>query len=819
MQLLRLFFPLTGHRRTWCGLLLVMSVLMSATTYAQTVAEGNYSRARIWLGPGGLRELQALGIAADHGDSKAGVWFESDFSAAELGRVRAAGYRCDVMIGDVQAHYRQQNTASTTGEMPSARVQSGVLCDARTAYAPPTAFRLGSMGGYCTYDEILQKLDSMQQQWPNLITIKQPTGPLVSVEGNPIYWVKISDNPTVDEPEPEILYNGVHHAREPMSVSQMLYYMYYLLQNYATNPEVRAIVDNTEQYFVPCLNPDGYVYNEATNPQGGGMWRKNRRDNLNGSFGIDLNRNYSTNWGYDNIGSSPDAFQQTYRGPSAFSEPETQAMRDFSLQHSFQIVLNYHAFGNVFIYPFGYAPNVFTPDSAQFADYGRWLTRDDRYTFGTCNQVLGYIANGDANDWQYSTVQGPKPKAFTFTPEVGLASEGFWPPARRIRPLCHENLTRNLDAARLLLADGILTDASPRFFRQRAAHVRYSLKQLGLKMPGTYTVALTPLAGAGVAGLPKTYTLTAPQQERLDSIALTLPASLTSGQTFRYVLSVNNGLFTRRDTLTKVFGTPAVAFASDCSSLNDWDSPLNWDITPTTYHTGPGALTDSPGGDYVPGLANIVTSAQTVDLRGAAHAELSFWARWAIETRFDYAQVLISRDNGITFQPLCGRYSRIGNGYQRLNEPLYDGFQPNWVRETINLDDFAGQQILLRFLLGSDLQNEEDGMYVDDVRIEKVGTTTGLTDDAVTAGPAAWLGAYPSPARDVVTVTATGLAPTGSTLTVHDALGRLLHTQPLTPADAATRLEVRAWPAGLYAATVRAPGRRAATVRFVVGQP
>ncbi len=438
------FLLLLGSRTSVFVLALTLLSLPPGSLRAQTASPGDYVRARVWLGPRGLAELAELGVAVDHGEGKAGVWFESDFSAFELTKMRTAGRRCDVVIADVQAYYRSQN-ASVPPPL-AARVQSGVLCDPPVAYAVPSTFRLGSMGGFFTYDEILQKLDSMRLRWPNLITVKQPTGPLRSVEGRPLYWVKISDNPTVNEPEPEMLYNGVHHAREPMSVAQMLYYMYYLLENYATDPDVRAIVDNTELYFLPCVNPDGYLYNETTNPQGGGLWRKNRRDNLDGSFGIDLNRNYGTNWGYDDIGSSPDGFDQTYRGPNAFSEPETQAVRDFSLQHAFQVVLNYHAFGNVFIYPFGYAPDVYTPDSAQFTDYARWLTRDDRYTFGTCNQVLGYITNGDANDWQYSTAQGPKPQAFSFTPEIGQASEGFWPPANRIQPLCHENLARNLDA-------------------------------------------------------------------------------------------------------------------------------------------------------------------------------------------------------------------------------------------------------------------------------------------------------------------------------------------------------------------------------------
>ncbi len=668
------------------------------------------------------------------------------------------------------------------------------------------------MGGFFTYEEILQKLDSMRLRWPNLISIKQPTGPLRTTENRPLYWVKISDNPAVNEAEPEILYNGVHHAREPMSVAQMLYYMYYLLENYATNPDVRALVNNTEMYFLPCVNPDGYIYNQTTDPQGGGLWRKNRRDNLDGSFGVDLNRNYGANWAYDDLGSSPNTFSEVYRGTSAFSEPETRALRDFSLQHSFKIVLNYHAFGNVFIYPFGYEPNVYTPDSAQFTDYGRWLTRDDRYTFGTCNQVLGYVTNGDANDWQYSTQQGSKPKAFSFTPEVGQASEGFWPPADRIQPLCHENLTRNLDAARLLLTDAVLTDASPRFFRRRTAFARYSIKQLGLQLPGVYTVTLKPLTGAGVAGPAKTYRLTTVRAERLDSIALTLPSATASGQTFRYVLSVSNGVFTRRDTLTKVFGTPVVAFTSDNSSLTGWTSPTGWDVDNTIFHSPPGSLTDSPGSDYLDNQVTDLTTAQRIDLRGATHAELTFWARWAIETRFDYGQVLISTNNGTSWQPLCGRYSRPGNGFQRQDEPIYDGFQLSWIRESMNLDDFVGRQILVRFQLGTDSQSAYDGLYIDDVRVEKVGTVTGLPE----APAPGLLSVFPNPGHDLLTFTTAEIPASGGMLTVRDALGRVMTTQALTASVG--RLNVREWPTGVYLASVQLAGRQPAMVRFVVAR-
>src|SRR5690606_38361948 len=127
------------------------------------------------------------------------------------------------------------------------------------------------------------------------------------------------NDPDTDQGKPEVFYNSLHHAREPASLSQVVYYMWHLLETYGTDPETTYLLDNTEMYFVPCVNPDGYVHNETTDPNGGGMWRKNRRDNGDGTFGIDLNRNYGHFWGLDDTGSSPNPESDVYRGPSAFS--------------------------------------------------------------------------------------------------------------------------------------------------------------------------------------------------------------------------------------------------------------------------------------------------------------------------------------------------------------------------------------------------------------------------------------------------------------------------------------------------------------------
>ncbi|MCB9247636.1 MAG: hypothetical protein H6613_03425 [Ignavibacteriales bacterium] len=123
------------------------------------------------------------------------------------------------------------------------------------------------MGGYYTYNEVVQLLDTLQMLYPNLISVKDSIGK--SVEGRTIWAVKISDNPDIEENEPQIFYNSLIHAREPEGMMSLIYFMDYLLENYGKDEEVTYLVNNQELYFVPVVNPDGYVFNEEMSPSGG----------------------------------------------------------------------------------------------------------------------------------------------------------------------------------------------------------------------------------------------------------------------------------------------------------------------------------------------------------------------------------------------------------------------------------------------------------------------------------------------------------------------------------------------------------------------
>ena len=299
-------------------------------------------------------------------------------------------------------------------------------------------FNYGSMGGYYTFQEIEENIDELISLYPNIISEKISIG--FSLEGRNIWALKVSDNPNINEQEPQALYTGLHHSREPMSYMNLFYFMHWLGENYETDLLAQHLVNNRELWFIPAINPDGLVYNETIAPGGGGMQRKNTRDTCSGTpIGVDLNRNYGYLWGYDNEGSSPDGCNETYRGTSPFSEPETQAVRDFVNQHDFKINFNYHSYSDLLIYPFGYEYENNAPqeDIDIFIEYGQDMVQYNGYTLGTGPDLL-YPVNGDACDWMYGEAN-----IFSYTPEIGSNSDGFWPATQRILPLAQENLYPN----------------------------------------------------------------------------------------------------------------------------------------------------------------------------------------------------------------------------------------------------------------------------------------------------------------------------------------------------------------------------------------
>jgi hypothetical protein len=287
------------------------------------------------------------------------------------------------------------------------------------------------------YDAVNAKLTELETLRPDLASVFVAG---LSLEGREIRGIRIT-GPGTDKPA--VLLNSCQHAREWASVMVNMYAADRLIAEYDINPVVKDLVDEVEFFVIPIVNPDGYVWTWGPDR----LWRKNRRDNGDGTIGVDLNRNWDYQWGYDDVGSDPFPGGTTYRGPAPFSEPETQVMRDFYLANP-QIVVNldFHTHGFLILYPWGY-DYVSAPDADLLNDLGETMEASIFAVHGVpyTNQqgVYLYPANGISIDWTYGD-QG----VFSYTIELrtGGPSGHELPPAEIILN-CQEIFPAVLDIA------------------------------------------------------------------------------------------------------------------------------------------------------------------------------------------------------------------------------------------------------------------------------------------------------------------------------------------------------------------------------------
>ena len=375
--------------------------------------------AAVELGTQPLEELLALDLdiaTLDQQNGQARIIADDDGLAA----LEEAGFSPRVLIDDLTDFYAKRLEAPLT---PLSAGSYG-------AWLNPQ-FSQGGMGGYYTLAQIESVLDQMTAAYPNLITARQSIGS--SLQGRSQWMVKISDNPGSDENEPEVRFDALHHSREPQGMQTTLWFMLFLLEEYGSDPLATYLVNEREIYFVPCVNPDGYEYNRSIAPNGGGLWRKNRRNNGGGSFGVDLNRNYPYRWGFDNFGSSPDPNSEVYRGPSAASEPEVSNMVSFISGRQFRTALSVHTFSDLWLSPWGY-DELYPANWPQYDEVGTLATEFNGHPHGPASIIL-YEANGVTVDYDHG-----QHGTLSWTPEIGSSTDGFWPPQSRIVPLARENL-------------------------------------------------------------------------------------------------------------------------------------------------------------------------------------------------------------------------------------------------------------------------------------------------------------------------------------------------------------------------------------------
>ncbi len=507
-----------------------------------------------------------------------------------------------------------------------------------------------NLGLYHTYAELEAALASLETTYPTLADVSVPGQ---SGQGRNLSVIKISDNVTVDEDEPEVFFMANNHAREIMTVDIALMFAQYLLTNYGNISDVTDMVNNREIFIMPMSNPDGHRYVELNHSgPSDGWWRKNRRYNYDGSYGVDLNRNYGYMWGYDNNGSSPTPGSPIYRGTAAFSEYETTAIRNFCAGRQFTMGISYHSYGELFLFPWDYAL-LYTPDHDVFVAMADSLTSGNGYAAGTSPSLL-YAVNGGSDDWAYGDTT-TKNRFFCFTAEMNNSSQGGFGPAESyIQPTFDLLLPMNMDM--LHFAD------NPYRFRLPERPVQYAIDHSNL--PSVYTLKWS-------WGDPS---------------------------------STNPALNFDVEEYTNV----SVLAQDPADVLTDrWVSD-GFSVSGTRVYEGTGSYY---GGQV--DLQEHTLRASMFYSVTAATDSLRFRTWYATEINYDYAYVEVSQDGGGTWVTVPGNITTTNNPYGQNRGYGITGTSSGWVLAIFPLTAYLGQEIDIRFSYVTDQNTHEEGIYID----------------------------------------------------------------------------------------------------------
>lgn len=686
-------------------------------------------------------------------------------------------------------------------------------------WATPVNFNLGSMGGCLTVSEVLTELDDMRTYSVNnsldIVSVKTDASPTNQTTwGNPsgtisnngqtytgqgttrwdpqtMYYVRItgSESSTTEGTRPQILLTSMIHAREVGSVMSNIYFMWYLIENYNTNTAVKNLVDNNELYFIPVVNPDGLRWNEHVSPGGGAMQRKNLRPNTGGTGntstnrGVDLNRNFDYFWGTAGSGSSSTQTSDSYRGPSAFSEPEAQILRDFVLARNFKSCIMNHTSGNAIPHPYGGNPTFVSGRENEMHKWHEDMTRYNRYVSGA---TIFTAANGIADDWMVggstdgNESTGSGQNILASTPEHG--DTGFWPPTTDIVPIAKRAMRIYFTTAYYGGKYAKLHDLTQTDISSLTSDLKFGIERLG-QTASDFTLTVTPVS-SNITSIASILTQTGMNvlEQREVTAEMILDNSIQPNDKIEYRVQLANGdgvVFYDVNLVKYYQPTTLLVDNPDSDLLTNWTTSGTWTASNNASAIYSGTRGIKLGGNGITAYSNsdtrTLTTASSYDLSGASEIQVQFYAKWDLERNFDFVEIQGST-NGSTWQSITGKYNKPnatnsstnGHGdksgsshsFQQNNSSgmLYDGDQMDkWVMEEITIDAsnnsflYGASNAQFRFRFQSDSNNRfenysaaAEGFFIDDFKILKIQIPcdnstppTGLTVDTITPGSAA----------------------------------------------------------------------------------
>jgi hypothetical protein len=593
------------------------------------------------------------------------------------------------------------------------------------------------MREYHTYEELVAELQAIVTAHPGICHLYN-VGP--TVQGRALWFMKISDNVNTAEDEPEFKFIASMHGNEVVGKEMCMYLINYLVDNYGTDPTVNHLVNETEIWIMPSMNPDGTANGIRYNGNG-----------------VDLNRDF------------PDLIDDPVN-TTAGREPETADVMNWNFIHQPVFSANFHCGTLVANYPLDHCfdpqanmsltqENDVVLSASQtytVTNLPMWNNNTPPFVHGTVNGVDWYQMSGGMQDWNFhwmgdmeitmeiSNVNWP---SYTLLPQ-------YWSENRAsmltymeyshygIRGLVHNSVTNApLDAK-------ITIDNRPYFSTYTDSSVGDYHRVL---MPGTYNLTATSLGywPAHISGIVVSSGEATRQNINLEpadlmtysgvlhnqlggglSARLTLlntpytPVTTnTNGQfTFsnvyegEYILriesQVDNALIEVPVVLNtgmnplELWGPFTVMYDGFESGITNWTAQGTWGTTGNHY-AGLYSMSDSPSGNYGGNLNITVTRNSTQDLTAYDYASLSYWITYNYETNFDSLFTEVS-NNGTTWNPI-----QIHNSTQNM-----------WALNVKDLSNFAGTNTLrLRYRLKTDASVARDGGFIDEVRISAASTT------------------------------------------------------------------------------------------------
>lgn len=639
--------------------------------------------------------------------------------------------------------------------------------------APPVGG--GSLGGFWTLDEVKMKLDDLVANDVNDVVADRIDTLGYTLQGRPVWGLRLGKTVVGPDTRPVAFFNALTHAREPGGMQALLYFVDNLLGRYGADPIATTLLERRRIYIVPVVNPDGYRFNQRLRDSLGsfGMWRKNLRDNdadgvTDPGEGVDINRNYGEKWGFNNVGSSGTPTSDVYRGSSAFSEPETRIQRDIVTLLQPRVGLSFHTFSDLLVHPWGWTTQG-TNDSLKFQEWSDELSLENGYTAGPGPRIL-YEVNGEFNDWAYGDTL-TKPRAFTWTPEVGSPSDNFWPAPSRIVPLAIENLRACytvaeiagpwVKAERTTIVEGALNAGNLAHLAIRARNIG----SLGSAGPGL-TAQLTAIDPeveelSGPIPYPTLGSLQSGDADAGGTFLVAAVDTITPGRKvrFRVDFTAPDGFFSR-DTIEIVVGTPTVVLNEPSNNFVNWNigggswgSVANDPNHPSRY------FADSPFGRYQGSLTNPILLKNPLNLSQGVHAWLFFENKWQFESDYDTAVLEASRNNS-TWTTLASRGTTASNSTSLVGtgRQVFDGTRWLWRADRVDLSGFAGgtasDSVWLRLRVLSDAGFELDGFAFDSMRVVVYDPAAQpapvAVDRSASTSRLEFAAPWPNPARGLV---------------------------------------------------------------------